>query len=336
MMSIGDKFRAMTSIQTISTEHPFTDGSTSPLIISVIFFWISRHRSSRCQKTGEFDTFPAMQSAYQLRNTLPNRSTSQRPRSLSLSEYQPLSFDRESLEAAYQHTIGLPSTSSASSRSIPSWSSFGVSGTGSADTHDTGITTPSLLPHELKRGDNPHGLIGNGPPPPLSSSNIAGVGAGHSLTPQQSPFHSAAKTHHASPLSPVPGSPVPIPPTPPARPSAIPDSTYALASEPHTGIGMRRVASAMDIDDGYSTDPGVSSRARGKRRALPALPTDVPAPVSYVCDAYRALTACRNRLNGSTSTYIPYSWNVNIFLLILLLADRTSNLTSRRSSLSHP
>lgn len=60
---------------------------------------------------------------------------------------------------------------------------------------------------------------------------------------------------------------------------ALPESTYGLASAPHTGVGIRRAASAMDVDDGYSTDPGASSRARGKRKALPALPTDVPAPV---------------------------------------------------------
>ena len=230
-----------------------------------------------------------------LRNSLPNRSPSQRPRSQSLSEYQPLSFDREALEAAYQQTLGLPSSSSISSRSIPSWSSFVVSGGGgSEDTHDTGAT--SMLSQDIKPGDNPHGPVAQDAPP----LNHAGLGAGHSLTPPHSPFHSVGPNHNSTAISHVPGSPkfplppprpkaVPrssIPPTPPPRPTVVPGSTFDPASEPHPGIGMRRAASAMDVDEGYLTDPSVSNRARGKRRALPALPTDVPAPVSikyYLC-----------------------------------------------------
>ena len=230
----------------------------------------------------------SLSSSY-LRNSLPSRSPSQRPRAQSLSEYQPLSFDREALEAAYQQTLGLPSSSAASSRSIPSWSSFPVSGWGSSeDTHETGAT--SMLSNEIKPGDNPH------EPPAQDAPSIrhAGLGAGHSLTPPHSPFHSAGLNHHSTALSPVPGSPkFPMPPprsaavrrsskppTPPPRPTGVPASTFGPATEPHPGIGMRRNASAMDVDEGYLTDPGVSNRARGKRRALPALPTNVPVPVS--------------------------------------------------------
>jgi len=249
-------------------------------------------------------TLPTMslQSTHHLRNSLPNRSPTQRPRSLSLSEYQPLSFDREALEAAYQQTIGIPSSSSVSSRSIPSWSSFGASNPGSTDTHDTSFS--SLLSHELKAGDNPHAAFPT--PPPRPEVNVAGMGAGHSLTPPQSPFHSAAKIHHNSLLSPVPGSPSALPngpPTPPLRPPGLPVSTYEPQSAPQAGRGMRRAASAMDVDDGYSTDPGVSARGRGKRRALPALPTDVPAPVSLLTTNVICFAdpVQRNHLPGSTS-----------------------------------
>lgn len=239
-------------------------------------------------------------STYQLRNSLPNRAPSQRPRSLSLSEYQPITFDREALEAAYQQTIGLPSSSSVSSRSHPSWLSFNASGTGSVDTHDTGAT--SMLSHELKRGDNPHVSVNTAPPQPPPPINVAGVGAGHSLTPPGSPFHASAQLHHQSVLSPVPGSPTA--PSLPARPQVVPETTYVPTppSVPQSNFGMRRAVSAMDVDDGYSTDPGASSRARGKRRALPALPTDVPVPVSDLCYCDFPLMGYRNHLNGSTSS----------------------------------
>jgi hypothetical protein len=218
-------------------------------------------------------------STYALQHSLPNRIPNQRPRSLSLSEYQPLQFDREALESAYQHTLVQPSTSShttsynsqSQSQSNPSYTSSNgftptsVSGNTRYSTHSL-PKSASTLSHHLKRGDNPH----SPPPPPPPPINIAGVGAGHSLTPPHSPFHSPAQQHQATLLG---TSPPELPP----RPNDVPLSTFRPDAEP------------MEVDEGagYMSDAsqgtiGMSSNRRGKRRALPPLPTDVPIPVSLL------------------------------------------------------
>jgi hypothetical protein len=248
----------------------------------------------------------ALPSTYHLRHSLPNRSASARPRALSLSEYQPLSFDRESLEAAYQQTLSQPasgygSTSTLSSFIGPASISVASRSNGSDATH---ATTPSTLTHHLKRGDNPHR---HSQPPPSrppgefgqqqqqrQPPNFVGVGAGHSLTPPHSPVHKAVQGWQQqallTPPAGVVGTPV-LPPTPPERPGMLPESTFVPSESPHPGRGNRRDSSAMDVDGewaGYGGDPGGrgGDRDRGKRRALPSAPTNIPTPVSHACALY--------------------------------------------------
>ena len=205
----------------------------------------------------------SLQSTYQLRNSLPNRSNS-RPRSLSLAEYQPLSFDREALEAAYQASLnGSSNGHSASWRSHPSQ----TSGRTSSETHDAGGST---LSRNLRPGDNPHLPPRPVPVPPpveeLPPGGIAGVGAGHSLTPPQSPFHKQGQLHHKRRLSgglPAPGD---------------------IINSSNNGkgrAGSQELHGGLDLDDfeaaGYDTDPGPVVSGR---RALPQPPTNVPPPVS--------------------------------------------------------
>lgn len=244
-------------------------------------------------------------STYQFRHSVPNRSATARPRSLSLAEYQPLTFDRDRVEAAYQQSLQQPASSAATSINLsqPSLSSF--SGPNSTDTHATSFST---LSHNLKAGDNPHAAstphLPLAPPtiPGGGYGNFAGVGAGHSLTPPDSPEHrDAQQLHRQSILSPVPGSP--LPPTPPQRPMTLPESTFrrdvdvaadrAQAQDQTMHPGIRRGHSAMDVDGNAAlavesggtasqSEPfeNNSPRGRGKRRALPDVPTNVPQPVS--------------------------------------------------------
>lgn len=258
-------------------------------------------------------------STYSFRQSLPNRSPSLRPRSLSLADYAPLSFDRETLEAQYYAALSQPSSATVSSGrpsafSVPSFPSSGTglaSGTGagysggSDQTHSTQHTrgdgsTPSTLSHNLRRGDNPHT-----PPQPAVApqpvrleaddepANYAGVGAGHALTPPTSPLHKDVQQVHQAMLD-LQGLPSPAaerqdgtrPPTPPPRPAYIPASTFHPSSPISDDGGFRRHVSDMYIDEdgaGYLTDPGSGrpvDRNKGKRRQLPPPPTNVPVPVS--------------------------------------------------------
>ncbi|WVQ99912.1 hypothetical protein IAU59_007055 [Kwoniella sp. CBS 9459] len=223
----------------------------------------------------------ALPSTYQLTHSLPNRSPNQRPRSLSLSEYQPLSFDRDALESAYQASLALPSSHTSSIATGHS-SCFGGAST---ETHDTSI---SSFPTQPKLDNFPAP-----PPPPLpigSGSNgeggFAGVGAGHTLTPPQSPMHKTAQQlNQATMRSSVP--PSPKPPTPPPRPAEVPETTFKPTLPPRRPqppeFVMRRSQSDMGHDretnwgGGYEWIEG-DGHGRGKRRALPAIPTNVPAP----------------------------------------------------------
>lgn len=259
----------------------------------------------------------SLKSAYHAQHSLPNRSPTTRPRSLSLTDYQPLAFDREATQAAYQASLDFPA-SSVSSLSNHSTNSF--SGHGSAETAATsaGLGTgtgtamsSTSLSHYLKPGDNPHfptrpASAGGLPPPP---SNFAGIGAGHTLTPPQSPIHSAVSQvnlNRSSLLSPVPQSP--LTPGMNAEPSpnflSSEESMQATGRIPPTpespffpNMRMTRRASAMDVDGGeeYMGGPAGAQGSQGgggKRRALPVVPTNVPTPVSIiVCqDAGSSLT----------------------------------------------
>jgi hypothetical protein len=266
-------------------------------------------------------------STYQFRHSVPNRSATARPRSLSLAEYQPLTFDRDRVEAAYQQSLQQPASSTATSIDLshPSLSSF--SGPNSTDTHATSFST---LSHNLKAGDNPHAAstphLPLAPPtiPGAGYGNFAGVGAGHSLTPPDSPDHrNAQQLHRQSILSPVPGSP--LPPTPPQRPMTLPESTFrrdvdvdvdvdvaadrdraqAQAQDQSMHPGIRRGHSAMDVDGDAAlavesggtasqSEPfqNISPRGRGKRRALPEVPTNVPQPVSGRDSAFTHAICC--------------------------------------------
>jgi hypothetical protein len=211
----------------------------------------------------------ALQSTYHLQHSLPNRAPSARPLSVSLADYQPLAFNREALESAYQTSLALPATSAGSWASHPSTIS---SPPESVSSHDSG---PLTLSKYLKPGDNPHKPLS---PPPFSedppAGGFAGVGAGHSLTPPQSPFHNVA---------PLP----PAHPSPPTSPSA---NFSSQISADYRGKGRARANSrisldrptGLDMDDfeaaGYETDPGPV--VSGPRRHLPLPPTNVPAPVS--------------------------------------------------------
>ncbi|WVR07430.1 hypothetical protein IAU60_004471 [Kwoniella sp. DSM 27419] len=239
----------------------------------------------------------AIPSTYHLHHSLPNRSPTQRPRSLSLSEYQPLSFDRDALESAYQASLGLPSSHASSITGHTT--TTGVTrtnttfGGASTETHDTSL---SSFPTDIKMDSFPI------PPPPIHDGQgvYAGIGAGHTLTPPQSPIHKAAQlANQSSMLSPVPGSP--RPPTPPPRPTAgepsetsyghpqaapwLPPRRPGLQQHPSPPqLIMRRSRSELGNDrtaswgGGYEWVEG-DGRGRGQRRALPAVPTNVPAPV---------------------------------------------------------
>jgi hypothetical protein len=215
-------------------------------------------------------------STYALHHSLPNRSPNHRPLSLSLAEYQPLAFDREAAEDAHRQSLAVPA-SSVSSMSGHSQTSF----TGpSVETPNTSVST-STLSHRLKPGDNPHNSV-YAPPP-----NLAGLGKGHALTPPRSPIHSSAALANHALLSPVPQSPRgPEPATPPAEFFEERDrQERGYFSGPSSPVDSNeRGFRAMNLnDDGYTTDPGgpgLLSRGNGRRRSLPAVPSDVPTPVS--------------------------------------------------------
>ncbi|WWC63179.1 uncharacterized protein I303_105779 [Kwoniella dejecticola CBS 10117] len=220
----------------------------------------------------------ALPSTYQLRHSLPNRSPTQRPRSLSLSEYQPLNFDRDALESAYQASLNLPSSHASSWTGHSNSQSFSFNGA-STETHDTSMGSgEDLLTH-------PKGAF-------------AGVGSGHTLTPPQSPLHKATtRLNQASLLSPIPSSSNVLqqqqkPPTPPPRPNDtdIPETTFKPSLPPRQpprpsppNLPMRRSQSEVDMmgheqwDGAYEWIEG-DGRGRGKRRALPPVPTNVPVP----------------------------------------------------------
>lgn len=223
----------------------------------------------------------ALPSTYHLRNSLPNRSPSSRPRSLSLAEYQPLTFDREALESAYQSGLQQPASSSTSWRSHPS------STQASVDTHETISTSPSTLSGHLKAGDNPH----LAPPPPFpgteDAGGFAGVGAGHSLTPPGSPFHKHGQLQSQALVS----TNLPTPPTTTSDHFHEPMGNAGQVDnggrkgKGRSGRGVSHdYGAGLDLDDfeaaGYDTDPGPV--VTGLRRALPPVPTNVPPPVSLV------------------------------------------------------
>ncbi|WVW85742.1 hypothetical protein I302_107780 [Kwoniella bestiolae CBS 10118] len=221
----------------------------------------------------------ALPSTYHLNHSLPNRSPTQRPRSLSLSEYQPLNFDRDALESAYQQSLNLPSSHSSSLTGHTGSTANSLSFNGlSTETHSSsGTSTEEVLTH-------PKGAF-------------AGVGAGHTLTPPQSPLHQAtSKLNQATLLSPIPSTPIDRPPTPPPRPNdhEIPETTFpqqpplpprpALKNKPSPPrLPMRRSQSEVDMV-GYQQWDGANEYIQGdghgrtKRRALPAVPTNVPVP----------------------------------------------------------
>ncbi|WWC71671.1 uncharacterized protein I206_105629 [Kwoniella pini CBS 10737] len=220
----------------------------------------------------------ALPSTYQLRHSLPNRSPSQRPRSLSLSEYQPLNFDRDALESAYQASLNLPSSHASSITGHSNSQSISFHGA-SIETHDTslGLSGEDVLTH-------PKGAF-------------AGVGSGHTLTPPQSPLHKAtSELNQASMLPTIPSSPNvlqnPKPPTPPPRPNDtdIPETTFRPSLPPRQParpippkLPMRRSQSEVDMmgheqwDGAYEWIEGAGN-GRSRRRALPPVPTNVPVP----------------------------------------------------------
>lgn len=222
----------------------------------------------------------SLASTYHLQQSLPNRSSSTRPRSVSLSEYQPLSFDRDASAAQYQQALAQPSSSS-SSRTRPSQGSVA----GSTDSHQS----PSTLTRDLRPGDNPHEQIAlqnlsldHGDVP----IGMAGVGAGHCLTPPHSPFHKPAQLQQEKVLL------SPIPPTPPLRPTeahrASPGYFPPVPPRPRAGKG-RDTADYEQNGEGYASDPGhsigniVRRPSRRQLRQLPPIPTNVPQPVSIGC-----------------------------------------------------
>jgi hypothetical protein len=198
----------------------------------------------------------ALPSTYALQQSLPNRSLSARARPVSLAEYQPLSFNREALESAYQQTLSLPASSSTSAFTNPSYLS---------SNGNTSNTSASPLPPNLKRGDFPQSPILEEPAP-----DYAGIRAGYSPTSPTSPYAQHGKGQNADS----------VPPALPPRPEQVPPSTFLPEGN----------GEAMDVDgDGNISDVAsvgslsISANRKGKRRALPPVPTNVPVPV---CDVH--------------------------------------------------
>ena len=217
----------------------------------------------------------AISSTYQFRNPLHSRQPYQRPRSFSFTDYQPLIIDRDAIESAYQASLGHPSSGSNSMTA-----SYLSNDQSSATSH--GSTLPpsdqgrlSTLSHHLRPGDNPHA-------PP----NIAGIGAGHSLTPSPGPqFNQAVTDEQPQPNGQEvrPNSQdYDAPPLPPR-----PGQAERFREPKKKPSWMLRGASTSDIQDmtGYDGTqvgnewPNGQSSER-QRRVLPEIPTNVPAPVS--------------------------------------------------------
>ena len=221
----------------------------------------------------------SLSAGYHLRNSLPGRNSASRSHLLSSSDYQPISFDRDALESAYQTSLSQPTSSSASSRTGPSLSSM------THDTSDTPDTVSSTLTTHLKPGDNPHTGVNTYATPDPPSTGSARCGAGHSLTPPQSPLREDGQRFQRTLLSPVP-------PSPPARPGQIPESTYQADSSQQSSsqskgeVADRTNRESHGYTDGYASDPGsqgalLRGRSSGMRRDLPPVPTNVPVPVSH-------------------------------------------------------
>ena len=252
----------------------------------------------------------SLSSTYHLQQSLPNRSSSTRPRSVSLSEYQPLSFDRDASAAQYQQALAQPSSSS-SSRTRPSHGSIA----GSTDSHQS----PSTLTRDLRPGDVPIGM--------------AGVGAGHCLTPPHSPFHKPAQLQQEKVLL------SPIPPTPPLRPTEAHRASpgYFPQVPPRPRAGKGRDTDKADYEqngEGYASDPGhsigniVRRPSRRQLRQLPPIPTNVPQPVSIGSggQADPVFRACRI---GSELS------NTHGHTMLTRTLDPTINPKSQQASSSH-
>lgn len=120
--------------------------------------------------------------------SLPPRTHTHRPRAVSLSEYQPLAFDRDAIQAAYQSQLTLPSVSSSATghglgagtgtstgTGMGMGSSGQVIGTNSASTVPTtrmglGYGTDSSRSGSGSGDGNGYGSGSGGHPPPQPAS----------------------------------------------------------------------------------------------------------------------------------------------------------------------
>lgn len=233
---------------------------------------------------------------------------------LSLGDYQPLALDRDALQAAYRDSLRSPSRNISARSSWAGTRSSGV-GTAATTTTTTmtsathhssssnieldslpswdtrptalgddrypsfiGKPSPTVpverkpmvraasLSHNLRPGDNPH---------LYQSDNMAGVGAGHALTPPQSPDHSGARKLQRQSLV-ASAETVMKPPTPPHGTDDLHRQSGRQAAAPP--LPPRR-EDAMDVDPPFET-VAASGQASSSRRELPNVPTNVPVPVS--------------------------------------------------------
>ena len=249
----------------------------------------------------------ALTSSYNARNPLSfssrGPSIRSRPRSVSMADYAPLDLDREALSSAYQAAINPSSSMASSLSSYPTYKTTssgydydtpGLSSTSSAQQHSfetapTSMATAgstSTLSHHLRPGDNPHAAA-------LAAMNQAGVGAGHSLSPPGSPFHSTTNivgNGNGNGLppgvngmnGPSPASQLsPVGPPPPPRPGHRDPETGEPLRKPSW---MRRGYSSSDLHDSQPDNMGYERAPEGnwaRRRDLPPVPTNVPQPVSH-------------------------------------------------------
>lgn len=231
---------------------------------------------------------------------------------LSLGDYQPLTLDRDALQAAYRDSLRSPSknisarsswagtrsstglgtaatttttltsathqssSASASLDTLPSWdarpTALGDDRYPSFNGKPSTITPAdrqqtdrgSSLSHNLRSGDNPHRF---------RVENMAGIGAGHALTPPDSPEHSdARKLQRQSLVASV--ETVMKPPSPPYGQVDMRGRPGQQAAAPAL---PPRPDDAMDIDPAPDSAGG---QASSSRRELPNVPTNVPVPVS--------------------------------------------------------
>lgn len=235
-------------------------------------------------------------SAQAQRNSFPNRSPTRRPRSLSLSGYQPLPFDREATSLAYQAQLQQPSISDTSSytRTTPNT----TSSSGYFEQPIQSSSTHSSLSQHLKEGDNPHKLD-----PITENRNVAGVGAEHALSPPQSPLNQAGLEAQRNSLNLSSIGPsgsrlkngqvqAPLLPKRPERhPGRSAEARWSTqGTVGGTGMvnsssgGIERIDCGHYLEDGYESDPGYPRYVGGRSggRKLPAVPTNVPAPVRAI------------------------------------------------------